>query len=559
MQNFSLPEANRLYETSPQVIAEGKIVKDITPVANYIKQFMFPLTSGGHVVLEDGKYVYMEQADIKKVFFNRMNKEINVWYFNKYDQLYRLINDVHKPALVDNKINMCSGFKWKVTKKYSEFPAATRKKVDVFLGYMKEVLCDNNMDSLKYLLKYYSHMCKGKKNDSTLYFKGPEGTGKSTNIEFLTKYVLGLGICVKPTIECLTTAYNKVLCGKVLVVFEEMPTFSTNQWEGISGKLKEMITGDRAMYRDLYEKSFEADNINNYIINTNVDAIKHSQGRRYFIADVSTKRMKDFAYFANIKDTCFNDEVGEAFFHYLLEVDTSKYNAQMDMPETQNKLAAIADRLEVVYQFLKFDYILAGKGIDCRVTELYALYQSFCKERDSNPLSNHKFYAKLREIQIEYKKIGGIHMYRVSAEQLKAIADKNKWIHEIDEFEKPQVKQTPYLFANDPLEAGIDKTDMAVHIPEDDMTVRLKKFLDETAILHELLKKTCISFQAIKLEEPRPLTRDIVKPKLEEVEAIREPTPKKKTTPKKKKQDLEVRVPDDEDELDATVADLFNC
>jgi len=57
-------------------------------------------------------------------------------------------------------------------------------------------------------------------------------------------------------------------------------------------------------YEDKYEKAFECENLNNYVINTNVDAIKHSEGRRYFILDLSNKRQDDHKYFDNLRKKC---------------------------------------------------------------------------------------------------------------------------------------------------------------------------------------------------------------------------------------------------------------
>ena len=45
------------------------------------------------------------------------------------------------------------------------------------------------------------------------------------------------------------------------------------------------------------EKAFIAKNISNYIINSNVDAVKDDNGRRYFILDLSNKRKGDFEFF----------------------------------------------------------------------------------------------------------------------------------------------------------------------------------------------------------------------------------------------------------------------
>ncbi len=100
---------------------------------------------------------------------------------------------------------------------------------------------------------------------------------------------------------------------------------------------------------------------------------------------------------------------------------------------------------------------------------------------------------------------------------------------------------------------------MAVKIPEDDMTSMLKKFLSEASILHEIMKKTCSAFEAIKLEEvPQILKREIAKPNVSEIEIIEKPNIQCKLPKKQRKRDISKVVPLDEDELDQTIKDLLD-
>jgi hypothetical protein len=117
---------------------------------------------------------------------------------------------------------------------------------------------------------------------------------------------------------------NKILFCKLLVIFEELENFSTNQWQGVSTRLKRDTTSDTCIYEEKNEKAFTARNISNYIINSNVDAIKDDDGRRYFILDLSNSRKGDLEYFNKIYANCMNDEVGEAFFSFLQKKERKK-------------------------------------------------------------------------------------------------------------------------------------------------------------------------------------------------------------------------------------------
>jgi hypothetical protein len=269
-----------------------------------------------------------------------------------------------------------------------------------------------------------------------------EGIGKSTFTDFLKEFVLGKGLCVTSTPAPLRTDNNKILCGKLLVVFEELPTFTEGEWSAVSGVLKHLISASTAVYTDKWEKSIELNNINNYVINTNVDAIKCSEGRRYYIAECSTKRKGDYKYFEELREKCFNDEAGEAFFSYVCSIDTDGWNAEKAMPVTQSKLDAIADRLHPVYQFMKAKYVLQRRDLKCALTDLYEEYQIWCPSTHK-ALSKIKFNEKLKEVGMEMYKSDGKFKYKLTDAELQVIAKRWNWVHELDEYEVPEAVPEP--------------------------------------------------------------------------------------------------------------------
>ena len=161
-------------------------------------------------------------------------------------------------------------------------------------------------------------------------------------------YVLGRDVAVIGNTDPLLSSFNKCLMGKLLIVFEELPTFSEAQWRGVSSKLKTLTTEKHTYYQDKYEKQIYAENLNNFIINTNVESIKNSDGRRIAILEISHKRFRDHKYFDDLRLSCFNDIVGEAFFSYLMtKIDVSNFYGQRDFPETDKKKTAIANFLPI--------------------------------------------------------------------------------------------------------------------------------------------------------------------------------------------------------------------
>ena len=72
------------------------------------------------------------------------------------------------------------------------------------------------------------------------------------------------------------------------------------------------------------------------MINTNVDGLKDSAGRRIMIMPVSNIHVDDFEYFSNIRKQCFILKVGEAFYSYMMELNIDGFYAQRDTQGTLN-------------------------------------------------------------------------------------------------------------------------------------------------------------------------------------------------------------------------------
>lgn len=281
-------------------------------------------------------------------------------------------------------------------------------------------------------------MARGGKNQSVLYLRAEQGIGKSTFTDFLRKHVIGSKLCVQSGSQPLISQFNAILFCKLLVIFEELENFSTNQWQGVSTRLKRDTTSDTCTYEDKFQKAFTAKNISNYIINSNVDAIKDDDGRRYFILDLSNKRKGDFAYFKTIYDNCMNDTVGEAFFAYLMTIDLTGYHDQ-DFPTTKAKEDAIVKRLDTVIRYLKDKYILKRKAFDTNLKDAFSEYESYCELDGSKSCCKIEFNKRLETLNIKSYKSNGIHnKFKVSTEMLEELATKNKWMHSTDVYEEEQ-------------------------------------------------------------------------------------------------------------------------
>ena len=418
---------------------------------SYISKYFIPLTNGAHCRLLNGKYDIIDKTILNDTYLNRCDKKLKNYYHTEIDELKTVVFEINKPVFYESNINLCPQLP--TYKPYKDFTDDIKSKVEIFLSFIKEVLCNQNMIIYNYLLKWLSNLSKGNKNDCALVLKTlTKGVGKSTLTTMLMDYVLGNDLCIETGSGPIKSNFNSILGGKLLVIFEEIETFTQSEWSAVDCRLKRQITSNKIILEKKGQDCIEATNINNYILLSNHDVC--DDDRRYFVLDVSTHRKGDRKYWSNIYDNCFNKDVGSALYSYLREINTDNFHPQ-DYPITKNKLKSISKRLDNVYLFLKNEFILQNKDIKERLTDLYNSYKVFCSDINKKPCGKFDFVSKLSEIQINHFDSCGNKKYKVSLDTLKEIADKNNWITELDEYNPVEQE----LEIENPIDFGIDLTE----------------------------------------------------------------------------------------------------
>lgn len=439
---FDFDEYRRLFNDG--------MLKDNLDAKNYIAKFFCPLTTGQHALIENNEISIVAKDTMKEVYMKRWDDKIKKWY-EKETNPKKVICDFHKPMIGDKFINVSKQLKHQY-QEYNLFDDKIKKAVEKMLSYLKEVWSNNDENMYKYLLCWLSKMVKGEKNKSCLYLKSIEGVGKSTLTDFLRDYVMGIDICLKGKADHLKGQHNLQMMGKLLVIFEELQIFNSQEWYALDAELKDLITDDIASYTDKYEKRIQTTNTNNYIINTNFD-LKGAHGRRMFVLEVNVKYLNNFEYFNKLRKECFNNIVGHAFYCYLKEIDTINYQSHI-IPETQAKREIYLHLLPPQEKFLKKYFVLRHVGIKMRTSALYKMYEeSEFYKQGSNA---HTFRAHLREIGFTSKIKDGYEMYDITYDQLLEFGKKRKWfdksdietqkeVEEADEEDKIYVDKRKYI------------------------------------------------------------------------------------------------------------------
>ena len=401
----------------------------------YIDEYFIPLYNAYHAVKVNGDYEIKDANEIKHVYFNRLDKKLATYYFTEKKDIRRITYELEKPKLYTENgidyLNMCPGFKHEY-QPYESFNKKIKKGVETILKHIRICYCANDDDNYNFLLKWFANLARAQRNSSILYLKGEQGAGKSCVCQFLREYVFGNQITYEGGSAPLTSRFNGELSSKLFVVFEELESFSMSEWVGISSKLKRQSTSNTIMIERKNQTAVQEKNLNNYVILTNNDAIKDSEGRRYYELPISHELIGNYAYFDNLYKY-FNDDVGKAFYSFLKEVDLTNYDS-LKFPITSAKIDNINNRMDSVFKFLKINYILPKQSLNISSRALYNEYCQFI--HPSKPKSTIDFSNKLKTINITTKKINGLMMYKYDAQILINTAKSKNWIHELDEFDE---------------------------------------------------------------------------------------------------------------------------
>ncbi len=221
------------------------------------------------------------------------------------------------------------------------------------------------------------------------------------------------------------------LMGKPSVVFEELTVMNKNEWNICDSKLKDMATDSEVNYSDKYQRKVCTANLNNYIVLTNYKAVKRPDGRCYHIITVNMKYCNDHALFADLRDTCFNDKVGYAFYNYFMELDTDDFNS-LDIPNRTAKLDMVTDLLSPIEKFLKFEFLLSNIPIKLKIKEPYSKYEKYCGDNGLHLETLTEFRSDMKQYGFDSKVINGYNCFRMPIDKLKSIAEKRKWLHDLD-------------------------------------------------------------------------------------------------------------------------------
>lgn len=119
----------------------------------------------------------------------------------------------------------------------------------------------------------------------------------------------------------------------------------------------------------------------------------------------------------------------------------------------------VADLLNPVEKFLKFEFLLQNMAIKLKPKELHAKYEKYCEDNGLHPEKKIEFTANMEQYGFKYSMINGYNGYRITVEQLKTLAECRKWLHALDSDDLDETDTDP-----DDDNDGVDLSDKSVDV-----------------------------------------------------------------------------------------------
>ena len=373
-------------------------------------------------------------------------KEIQTKYsfmkdFDDINILFKCVSEVDKPIIYKENeeyyLNLFMGMeeKYKIDKKYDDFDDETKKQTQALLEHIKNIWCSGSEEHYNFILKWICNVFHFRQNKVGLYLKSGQGTGKGTITNFLLNILGNIGCTTQK--KKVVTDWNAQLSGKVLFVIEEIGFNSPAEWKTFSGILKTYVTEPIIAVEDKGKSIHTIKNHLNVIINSNFSAVNiETDDRRWCVLDISNDKKGDIEYFKKLNSYTIKDDVKICFYKYFEEMEVP--DCYMVPPITNSKIDIINDNLDPALKFVKNNYLLQKQSINTSLKDLYNEFQSSLDSDRKYTLI--KFNKIMREhfINIDlnnkiYKSMG-IEKIKYSNEEILKLYQKNKWIHETDEF-----------------------------------------------------------------------------------------------------------------------------
>lgn len=255
----------------------------------------------------------------------------NLWdiYKNHLD-LFRIAGvKFNDPS--SNVLNLFQGYKYA--------PVENAELLSTWTDFVKTIICNNNELMYNYVQNWISFIIRnpGKKTGTALILKGPQGIGKGTFADVLSKLLDGY---VSPNItnmDELTGSFNTAIEGMTLCFCNELKNVGEERVANFDG-LKSLITDYRIRYNEKGIPRRTGENVANFVFMTNnAYPVKiEVDDRRYVVLEVNDAKRGDYDYWTKFNAEIDRDDFIQAIMYDYVNNYDDSYKIR-EIPNTEGR------------------------------------------------------------------------------------------------------------------------------------------------------------------------------------------------------------------------------
>jgi hypothetical protein len=305
----------------------------------------------------------------------------------------------------DIEFNLWSGFQAvRVAEQDSEGLALMK-------SFIFEVWASGNQAHYDYIISWWAGLVTNLTgiNRVALLMVSDQGTGKNTLAEFMKLVLRSCNVATVEGIDGVVGRFNTQVQNKRLIVMNELCS-TKDEFRNNFDKIKPIISDATITIEPKGVNKYELDNIANLVAFTNhEDAVSLEElDRRWAAFKMSNVYRNNSEYFNRLRTICFNQDVANQFYTYLLDfpaVDLSKIPmTEMKQSMIQVSKASPLKFLDAINEDSELKEAVLDGETRVKATVLYAKYREWCSENgERNVLTSTKFGTvigtKLRRIR----------------------------------------------------------------------------------------------------------------------------------------------------------------
>ncbi len=278
----------------------------------------------------------------------------------------------------------------------SKCDVATLNGLELMKTFIFDVWASGDKDVYNYIISWFAGLFTNLKgiNMVAMAMVAKQGTGKGFLLQFMKYLISGVNVCESQGIASITQKHNTAIQNKRLVVINEMSS-TRDEFKSNFDKIKTYISDPVVQIEPKGINPYQINNISNFLLFTNHrdSIILEESDRRYAVFEMSDCHINDVAYFTMLQKACFNQDVADAFYTYLLDFEAVPVR---NIPTTTLRTEMMTLSKSTPLKFL--DAITTGEYdafdedlVETSARNLYEKFTAWCCQNGERVVSGTKF------------------------------------------------------------------------------------------------------------------------------------------------------------------------